>query len=65
MEVMGIVKKVARKYGLTADQLEAGKFSKGQSLVLVGLFRKCVDSQKEKDWEAYLEQKAKYITSKS
>lgn len=65
MDVIGILDKVARKYGLTADQLEAGTFSKGQSLALVNLFRKCAASQKDEDWEAYLEQKAKYITAKT
>lgn len=63
MNFLGICNKVAAKYGLNPDQLEAGEFSKGESLVLVGLFRKCSDSQKDEDLESYLEQKAKFLTA--
>jgi hypothetical protein len=62
MDVAGIQNKVATKYGLNPDQLEAGTFTKGQSTVLVGLFRTASHSQKDEDWEAYIEQKAKYLT---
>ena len=58
-----IVNEVAAKYGLHPDQLEAGTFTKGQSTVLISLFRKCADTQSDEDWEVYLEQKAKYLTT--
>jgi hypothetical protein len=64
MDIIGVQNKVATKYGLHPYQLEAGTFTKGQSTVLVGLFRTASDSQKDEDLEAYIEQKAKYLTRK-
>ncbi len=65
MDVIGVQNKVAAKYGLDPDSLEAGTFTKGQSGVLIRLFRTCMESEKDEDWEAYLEQKAKFLTDAS
>ena len=64
MDTMGIIDNIGQKYGLTPEQLEGGTFTKGQSTILIGLFRTAIDSQKDEDWEAYLETKAKYLTGK-
>lgn len=65
MDFHGIVNKVATKYGLHPDQLEAGTFTKGQSGVLIRLFRTAMDTGSDEDRLAYIEQKAKYLTLES
>lgn len=61
---MEIARKVGEKYGVEPGRLEAGMYPPEQMEVLTRLLKQYEGNWTEENAEAYLEQKAKFLTGK-